>query len=255
MEQAVGVLGEPGQRSPATRCRRRRRNSSDYSSTQYDDLTGKLQGSLDYFEGVPVVSFGWVALFILIYIILIGPVDYLFLKKVVKPARMDVGHVSDDRHYRQRRRLLRGLRAQGQGPARSTRSTWSTSTWPASAIDGNTWFTLFSPRIQNYTIGVEPAGPEDGEPSVWTPSTECRPRHDRELAGHVEQNQYGGSSGGLFSKRYKYQSGTDPVDPNRDLYAAGLEGVPIQVWTTKAFHAEWSAPLDPAKPPIVADLS
>src|SRR5262249_51778165 len=49
-----------------------------------EDYSTSLQGSLDYFEGVPVVSFGWVALFILIYIVLIGPVDYLFLKKVVK---------------------------------------------------------------------------------------------------------------------------------------------------------------------------
>jgi hypothetical protein len=61
--------------------------------------------------------------------------------------------------------------------------------------------------------------------------------------------------GGAFSKRYRFQSGTDPVDVNRNLYAAGLEGVPIQVWTTKAFHAEWSAPIDPAKPPVTGELT
>jgi hypothetical protein len=48
---------------------------------------------------------------------------------------------------------------------------------------------------------------------------------------------------------------TDPADPNRELYASGLENVPIQVWTTKAFHAQWTAPIDPAKPPISAELS
>ena len=31
--------------------------------------------------------------------------------------------------------------------------------------------------------------------------------------------------------------------------------MPIQVWTTKAFTAQWTAPIDPAKPPITADLS
>src|SRR5207302_2692824 len=61
--------------------RRHTRFSRDWSS---DVCSSDLQGSLDFFEGVPVVSFGWVALFILIYIVLIGPVDYLFLKKVVK---------------------------------------------------------------------------------------------------------------------------------------------------------------------------
>src|SRR5262245_24499372 len=55
-----------------------------YRAPANDDYSASLQGSLDYFEGVPVVSFGWVALFILIYIVLIGPIDYLFLKKVVK---------------------------------------------------------------------------------------------------------------------------------------------------------------------------
>ena len=33
---------------------------------------------------MPVISFGWVALFILIYIIIVGPLDYYFLKRVVK---------------------------------------------------------------------------------------------------------------------------------------------------------------------------
>jgi len=28
---------------------------------------------------------------------------------------------------------------------------------------GNTWLTLFSPRIQNYTVGVEPAAPPWGK--------------------------------------------------------------------------------------------
>ena len=58
-----------------------------------DEYATALQGSLDFFEGVPVVSFGWVALFILIYIVLIGPVDYLFPKKVVK--RLRAVHATD----------------------------------------------------------------------------------------------------------------------------------------------------------------
>ena len=32
--------------------------------------------------------------------------------------------------------------------------------------------------------------------------------------------------------------------------AVGLRGVPIQVWTTKGFQADWAAPLDTDKPPI-----
>ena len=43
-----------------------------------------INNQLEQFEGVPVISFGWVALFILLYILVVGPLDYLFLKKVVK---------------------------------------------------------------------------------------------------------------------------------------------------------------------------
>src|SRR5262249_48684212 len=45
-----------------------------------DQYLGRLGQHLERFEGVRVVSFGWVAFFILAYIILIGPLDYFFLK-------------------------------------------------------------------------------------------------------------------------------------------------------------------------------
>jgi hypothetical protein len=127
-------------------------------------------------------------------------------------------------------------------------------------VDGNTWFTLFSPRIQNYTIGIEPAGaPSAGSSDpTWTTGDPTIAARESLLSwqSNVERNRYGaGGGGGLFSKRYKYQSTVDPDDPNHDLYASGLEGVPIQVWTTKAFSAQWTAPIDPAKPPIVAELT
>src|SRR5436309_5667264 len=48
------------------------------------EVARDLQVSLEDVEDVPMISFGWVALFILLYIIVVGPLDYLFLKKVVK---------------------------------------------------------------------------------------------------------------------------------------------------------------------------
>jgi hypothetical protein len=227
-------------------------------SKRYDEFSGNLQGSLDYFEGVPVVSFGWVALFILIYIILIGPVDYLFLKKVIRKLEwtwvtfpLIVITVSAGAYFAAY--ALKGK------DLKTNKVDVVDIDLAGKRIDGNTWFTLFSPRIQNYTIGVEPSGPIDGDTSVpsWTPASPTEAANDTVISwqGNVERKGYSGGSGVLISKKYKYQSGTHPTDLNRDLYAAGLEGVPIQVWTTKAFHAQWTAPIDPAKPPIVADLS
>jgi hypothetical protein len=219
-------------------------------STRIDEFTSNLQGSLDFFEGVPVVSFGWVALFILIYIVLIGPVDYLFLKKVVKRLEWTwvtfpviVITVSAGAYFAAYALKGRDLKMNKVDVVDIDLA--------GGRVDGSTWFTLFSPRIHNYTIGVEPSGPD------WTPADPTLAAHDTVLSWQstVERNRYsGGGSGGFFSKRYRYQSMPDPADPNRDLYASGLESVPIQVWTTKAFSAQWTAVIDPNNPPISAEL-
>src|SRR5262249_28302806 len=44
-----------------------------------EDLVSSLDKELETFPNVSVVPFGWVAVFILIYIIIVGPIDYLFL--------------------------------------------------------------------------------------------------------------------------------------------------------------------------------
>ncbi|HJZ92411.1 MAG TPA: hypothetical protein VKE40_16160 [Gemmataceae bacterium] len=224
-----------------------------------EDYSASLQGSLDYFEGVPVVSFGWVALFILIYIVLIGPVDYLFLKKVVKRLEWTwvtfpviVITVSAGAYFAAY--ALKGK------DLKINKVDVVDIDLIGNRIDGHAWFTLFSPRIQNYTIGVEPAGtgPEvDPAQPTWTPAQASDAARDTLLGWQSNVGGYGrggGGSGSLFTKRYKYQSTTDPQDPNRELYATGLEGVPIQVWTTKAFSAQWTAAFDPVRPPIEADL-
>ncbi|HEX4590432.1 MAG TPA: hypothetical protein VH120_10915, partial [Gemmataceae bacterium] len=184
----------------------------DRYGNRVDEFSSNLQGSLDFFEGVPVVSFGWVALFILIYIVLIGPVDYLFLKKVVKRLEWTwvtfpviVITVSAGAYFAAYALKGRDLKMNKVDVVDIDLA--------GGRIDGSTWFTLFSPRIHNYTIGVEPAGP------AWTPADPTLAAHDTVLSWQstVERNRYsGGGTGGFFSKRYRYQAMPDPADPNRD---------------------------------------
>jgi len=49
----------------------------------YNDLSGQLRSALDRFTGVRLVPFWFVASLIVVYILLIGPGDYFFLRKVV----------------------------------------------------------------------------------------------------------------------------------------------------------------------------
>ena len=96
---------------------------------------------------------------------------------------------------------------------------------PASGrVYGTTLFTIFSPRIDNYTLGVTP-----GE--GWA----------NELApGGTAITWMGAPRGGrasLLRRSYRYHSDGNGV-------ADGLEKVPVQVWSTKSFSANWSAPID-----------
>ena len=49
-----------------------------FTQASVNDLSGRLREALEQFPGVKLVPFGWVAFFIFLYILLIGPGDYFF---------------------------------------------------------------------------------------------------------------------------------------------------------------------------------
>lgn len=194
----------------------------------------ELQGinnQLEQFEGVPVISFGWVALFILLYILVVGPLDYLFLKKVVK--RLELTWVTFPT-------VVIAVSAAAYFTAYHLKgSELRINKFDLVDVDlqtnrayGQTWFSLFSPRIQKYTVGVEPASPWAGLPEGTEPST---------TVTWFGESRQGRQS--LFRHSYEYAP-----------RAEGLRGVPIQVWTTKGFQAEWAAPLVKGSPAIESRL-
>lgn len=54
----------------------------------YDDMTGQLRASLDQFEGVRFAPFSLIILLLVLYILLIGPADYFFARKVARWVRV-----------------------------------------------------------------------------------------------------------------------------------------------------------------------
>jgi len=212
----------------------------DDAGEDRDPLFTTFQNNLEFFEGIPVISFGWVALFILGYILLIGPVDYFILKKVFKRLEWTwltfpiiVVAVSCGAYY-----------AAYQIKGRDTRIN------KVDLVDidlqtnrayGQTWFSIFSPRLQSWNVAVEPMGDNrwtnaaSGDIGDSLISWEGKPRERR---------------GGLFSRSWEYYS--DLGNPQNDRFATGLERVPIAVWSSKTFHGQWSAPLSEDKPLIDA---
>jgi hypothetical protein len=214
---------------------------------QSGELGMDLKRGLETFEEVPVISFGWVALFILFYIALVGPLDYLILKKVFKrleltwitfPILVVIVSVAayatayyvkgDDLRINKIDLVDIDLHGPGQ-------------------VYGRTWFTLFSPRIQNYTAGLEPVAPEWG--GRWDADDADAPVPPVMVATlEGLESDLGGNSQSLFRRTYEYADD-----------AGGLRRVPIPVWATRTFTASWRAPLkDRAAadrpPPIKAEL-
>jgi hypothetical protein len=202
------------------------------------ELAGELKRVLETFDEVPVISFGWVALFILAYIVLVGPLDYFVLKKVFKrleltwitfPVLVLVVSVAayatayylkgDD----QRINKIDLVEIDLHGPR--------------PAVHGTTWFSIFSPRSQNYTLGLEPA-------PTWAGQQDDPPPGSMMLATMEGPEQgLGAAAPGLFRRPYEYAAD-----------ASGLKQVPVPVWATRTFTAGWHAPLPSETPPVSANL-
>jgi hypothetical protein len=209
-----------------------------------DDVASQLEMNLEEFEDVPVISFGWVALFILAYILVVGPLDYFFLKKVVKRLELTwitfptvVITISVVAYF-----TAYWLKGNDQKINKIDLVDIDLHT---KQLYGNTWFTIFSPRIQHYTIGAEPG---DGG---WlsAPEGAAKPPASsfvfswmgRPDAGFRGSNR--ARSQGLFRRAYDYAP-----------EATGLVGVPIQVWSTKSLQGAWQASLNARQPLVSADL-
>lgn len=200
-----------------------------------DGALAAIRRHVDEFEGVPVISFGWVALFILLYTILIGPVEYLFLKKILGRLELtwitfpiivlSVSAAAYFTAYAIKGKDLRINKIDVVDIDLGSRRVY-----------GRAWFTVFSPRVDSYTVGIEPKAPWAGEPdykAAVPPS----------MVDWVGGNRVGsGGAGGFRTYRYELDG------------SGGLVSVPIQVWSTKTFSANWSAPFDPATPPVTATI-
>jgi hypothetical protein len=199
------------------------------SADDKKELAAIMADNLDAFEDVPVVSFGWVALFILIYIIIVGPLDYLFLKKVVKRLEWTwitfptlVLAISAGAYF-----LAYYLKG---NDLRINKVDIVDIDLAQSRVYGSTWFTIFSPRIQNYTVGLEP------DQTAWSvpPGSQSNPfgvlvsAFDRPETPMSARFRSGSQS--LFGRSYHYAP-----------EAVGVEGVPLQVWSTKSFEGALQA--------------
>lgn len=210
------------------------RTRGQVTSLGYIDVAGQLRSALDQFAQVPVVPFSAVAALILLYAVVIGPLDYLLLRRLL--GRMELTWLTFTVTV-----LL--FSAGGVLLARTLKG----NVLRANQVDivdydardqlvrGTTLANVFSPRAENYDLAARPLG---------------RARDPAKLevlfswAG-LPGTGFGGmdTSAAAQLAPAKEYSFTPRLD--------GLKDVSIPVWSSKAFAARWSAG---AKSPLEADL-
>ena len=210
------------------------------------DLSTQLRVALEQFPGVRLVPFGWVAFFIFIYILLIGPGDYFFLKKVVKRMEMtwvtfplivlSVSLVAYFAAYAVKGRALRVNKVDvvdvdtASGRAR-----------------GSTFVNMFSPQNRDYDVRVVPVALDAGPTNLKGAELESESDGARAVLPAdtevlltwlgVPEPGFGGMGGqsriGLAAGGYE----SAPAGSSEEL-----KGVRVPIWSTKLLTARWFGP-------------
>jgi hypothetical protein len=199
------------------------------------DLTGQLRNALDQFEGVRLVPFSVVAGLVFLYILLIGPGDFFLVKKLLK--RMELTWITFPVMV-----LAVSLGAyllayylKGD-QLRINQVNLVDVDVESGLVRGTTWLNVFSPRTADYNLTLQPRLDKDAAGDVTTPTETAATMVDSEVLLSwlgMPGSVYGGMSRNnagpqLFSGSYDYSLNLD-----------AMNGVPIQVWSTKSFSGRW----------------
>lgn len=165
--------------------RSKRQQTGQVARVGYRDLSGQLRSALDQFTGVSFVAFSWVAGIIMIYIVLIGPVDYFFLRNVLR--RMEWTWITFPLIACGFILLALMLNQQLKGGRMLINQIDLVDADLASGVvRGQTWAHLYSPHTAVYDIQFEPAWQLVPEPATHL-STVQATRSDLSLRQSTRQ--------------------------------------------------------------------
>jgi len=202
----------------------------------YSDLSGQLRSCLEQFTGVRVVPFGAVVAGILLYILLVGPGDYLLLRRLKRfewtwfTFPILVVSFSVAAYF---------LAYWFKGDQLRTNQIDLVDVDVANGfVRGTSWANLFSPRMETYNLALRSNLP--GRPTPDTPTEVLLSwlGLPREGFGGMRSQ---GSAMSTWRRAYEFSPLLD-----------AMHGVPIQVWSTKSFTSRYSTHWPEA---IQADLA
>lgn len=189
----------------------------------FDDLTGQLRGALDQFSGVQVVSFGTIFGILCLYILLIGPIDYLIVKKLFR--RMETTWITFPLTVVVFSIAAYYLANWSKGDQlRVNQAELVDVDLETGLVRGTTWAHLFTPDTTTYNL------------SLKTPADATANATDQPVllswlglpGAGLGGMEPGGIRPRLFTRSYSYSAELDQ-----------MLGVPVAVWSTKSLTARW----------------
>ncbi len=202
------------------------------------DMATLVRRALDQFQGVTLIPFGWVAGFIVLYILLIGPGDYFFLKKVLKRMELTwitfptiVVTVSLLAYYAAY--VVKGT------DLRVNKIDVVDIDLESGRARGTSWVNLFSPQNRDYSVTVVPV-PVDRESPADPGAVAPAPPGTEVLMSWFGAPEYGPR--GMNSRNRGMGFGASGYSYGPAGKAEELEGVRIGIWSTKGFVARWTGP-------------
>jgi len=237
---------------PAERAEESKR-SAKVMQYGFNDMSGQLRSALDQFRNVKPTPFWLIWLvtgLVVVYILLIGPIDYFFLRKVVGRMRWTwltfpaIVLVVSLAAYG----LAYGLKGD---QVQVNQADLVDVDMETGRVRAASWMNVFSPRTQRFDLSLRP--------NVGHVSNVPQPKRHVGNVPHDMQAQRnphvlfgwlglpGEALGGMNPPPASAILGSEqlfdePYEFSRELDE--LIGVPIQVWASKSFTARWHARTD-----------
>jgi hypothetical protein len=191
----------------------------------YDDLSGQLRMALDQFPGVSLVNFTTVSVLTIVYLLLIGPGDFLFLSRLGLPRHAT--WITFPLVALAGTGLAWALAGQTHGSrVRLNHAEVIDLDAERQLIRGTAWAQLYSPATTRYDVRLHfapPAGTME-PPRGWL----------------SWQGLTGDSLGGLASGQVAL-SQPEPYRAAMPGDAPRLDGLPLAIASSKSLSARWWA--------------
>jgi len=204
-----------------------------YAGLESDDMIGKLRNALDSkFAGVKPVPFALVAMLVVIYILLIGPGDYFFVKRFLQRMELTwvtfpliVASVSVGAYWLAHWMKGDQLRV-NQVEIVDVDTTHD-------QVRGIIWTHFFTPRVAEFNLSIEPRYPGD---QLLNDSSRLVAWLG--LPGYASGGmQATASRGSMLERGYSFNDSLSE-----------MRGLPVQLWSTKTITARWEAEVASSMP-------